>query len=213
LVQKYHMPIVLKQRNFLLTQIFEITDKSLSVQIRKPLNYFEGEFTFEELGTKIVKIQKPFLPGIIGSGAMLLISLCFFSLYLANSREDPLYEVIICIGILTLLVTGSVIFHENVIRLFLHDTRFVKFYANSPNKREVNDFLLQLKEQQKTYLLNRYAKADPYLSSEQMLDNLKWLWEKGIISTEELENLRKANVPMMPTTDTSIGFKFGNTTD
>jgi len=206
------MSTILKQRNFLITQIFEISDRSLKITVRKPLNYLENEFTFEELGVKIVRLQKPYLPSIIGASIMLLVSILFFYSYLTNSKETPFYEVILCLGLLTFLTLMSFALHENVVKLFLFDLSFISFYANSPNKKQVNDFLSLLRERQKIYLLARYAKADPYLSPEQLSNNLNWLWNRGIIDNIELEHLREKIIPK-PQSDSSIGFKFSNLSD
>src|SRR6185312_6431512 len=103
------------------------------------------EFTFEELGTKVVKIQKPDWKNVIVAGAMLFISSIFFYSYLTNSKETPLYEVLICIGILLLFVLFAIVFHKNETHLFLFDNlRYITFYLKSPNKKAVDDFILQI---------------------------------------------------------------------
>ncbi|MFA6087542.1 hypothetical protein [Mucilaginibacter sp.] len=63
------MSAILKQRKLFTTKIFEITDKSLKVSIKKWFNYVEDEFTFEEVTTKTTRKQSinmyAFIPGLL----------------------------------------------------------------------------------------------------------------------------------------------------
>ncbi|MBS1532867.1 MAG: hypothetical protein JSU01_21365 [Bacteroidetes bacterium] len=203
------MPAILKQRNFLVTRIFEISDKSLKVKIKKPLNYFEQNFSFDELGTKTETRQKIYIPGLVGTGIMLLMTILFFFSYLNDSKKDPFYETLICLVAFLFFVFMTLALHENIVKLFLVDMRFLTFYYSSPDKKAVSDFLLNLKEAQKDYLLKRYAKQDSYLSQDQLQGNLNWLRNNNIIDNAELEDLKR-DILVKTQSDSSIGFKFGN---
>lgn len=198
--------MILKQRNLLTTQIFEITDKSLKFQHKRPLHFFENEYSFEEVGTKVIYQKKPYLPGVIASFFSFLLALILFFSYLNDSRDTPLYSVLICIGIFILLLIITYLKQENLAKLFLTNGFPITFYGNSPSETDVSAFLKVFFAEQKRYLINRYAKADPYLSVEQVSNNLKWLWDRKIIEDEELSELRIKLLPK-PAGNDAVGFK------
>jgi hypothetical protein len=96
--------------------------------------------------------------------------------------------------------------YEKLINLSLTDRRIIALYQNSPNEKEVSDFLDLLKKEQKTFLLWRYAKHDPYVSTEQLAGNLSWLYDRNIINENELDQLR-SNL-LGKNNDGQVGFKF-----
>jgi hypothetical protein len=200
------MPAILKQRNFFVTKRFEITDNSLKVAIKKPLSYIEDEFTFEEITKKVIRKKSPNLftlvPGIVCLIGVIITVYSHLYEEKGSSIGDILFYIILSAGLLTI----SAFNFENIINLILSDRRSLAFYANSPSKHEVNDFLELLSSEQKNYFLNRYAKADPYVSAEQLAINLKWLRERNAIDDKELEELRIQILPK-PNTSSSMGFK------
>jgi len=94
---------------------------------------------------------------------------------------------------------------ENEIKL-PYSIGHISFYANSPNEVQVNSFLELLRQKQKEYLLKKYATPDPYLTDEQLANNLKWLRNVNVISETELEQLRNSLLQKYPTV--TLGFKF-----
>ncbi len=71
------------------------------------------------------------------------------------------------------------------------------------------EFINNLFAEQKKYLINRYAKHDPYLSVDQVNTNLKWLWDRKIIDDQELNDLRSKLLPK-PNTNDTVGFKINS---
>lgn len=199
------MPTILKQRNFLASKIFEITDKSLRVISKTPFSYFENEFSFEELGTKTIHQKKPYLPGLIGCFLSLAVTIIVLFAYINNSKEDPFYEVLYCLSFFLFMAFITYLNHENLLTMFLYNGLPLIFFRSSPNKTEVDNFLMSLYAEQKKYLLNRYAKTDPYLTFEQIGLNLKWLWDRKIITDDELNNYRLKLLPK-PKNIGSVGF-------
>lgn len=200
------MPAILNQRKFLLTKRFEITGEALKIGIKSPISYVEDEFTFEELGTKVTRHKKPYIPTLIAFFITFGISILLLFAYFNNSKQDPISEFIICLSVCSLTGFLSMLLYNNSANLYLYDGRVLAFYANSPTKKEVDNFLTLLKEKQKGYLLNRYAKIDPYISPEQLSSNLKWLREKNIIDDTELTALQIKILPK-PGGNVSVGFK------
>ena len=198
------MQAILKQRNFLSTQIFEITDKSLKIKIKKPLHYFETEFSFESIGNNINRHKKPNTRSLLSFLASSFLTVVFYFWWADNNQEMPLIVVIgvACVAVLNAL--GYFYFRENFVNLFLYSDGKISFYATSPNPTEVDGFIGTLLKSQKAYLLERYAKADGYLTTEQLSNNLQWLWDRRIINDAELSDLR---LKLLPRPSNPVGFK------
>lgn len=200
------MSTILKQRFYFVTKRFEITSNSLKMDIKNPLNYIEDEFAFEEISKKLTRRKSPNLftvvPGLACLVATFITTYSHFYQKDGNSVADIMMYAVP--GAVLLMI--SAFNFKNIINLMLHDKRTVPFYADSPTKTEVDDFLAQILAEQKKYMLARYAKADPYLSVEQSSNNLQWLRDRNIINDFELEELRIKILPKPG--NSSVGFKF-----
>lgn len=200
------MPSILKQRNFLATKIFEITDKSLRFQQKTPFSYIENEFTFEELDNKVVHHKKPYMPTIIAAILAFLITILFLCLYIGNDPDTSLSNVFVALLVCVLFLALSYLINENNIKIYLFNGLPLSFYGYSRSKPQVMEFINSLFAEQKKYLINRYAKYDPYLSVEQINTNLKWLWDRKIIDDDELNDLRSKLLPKQGNNE-SVGFR------
>jgi hypothetical protein len=201
------MPAILKQRKLFTIKIFEITDKSLKVSIKKWFNYVEDEFTFEEVTTKTTRKQSinmyAFIPGLLCLVGLVITTISHFEQKKDSSSVSDMwfYFILMCV-----LLSIAYLTYEKMINLSLTDRRIITLYQNSPSEKEVSDFLDLLKKEQKKFLLWRYAKHDPYVSIEQLADNLSWLYDRNIINENELDQLRSKLLGK--SNDAQVGFKF-----
>lgn len=191
------MPSILKQRHFIVSKIFEITDKSLIFKQKTPFSYIENEFTFEELGNKVIHQKKPYIPSLILAFGSFFVTILLFCFYIDNSKDTPLSAVLIALLVCTVFLVFSYLINENFINIYLFNGLPLSFYGYSRTKPQVLNFIDELFAEQKKYLVNRYAKYDPYL---------KWLWDRKIIDDKELNDLRSKLLPK-PNTNDGVGFK------
>jgi hypothetical protein len=173
------------------------------------MNFVEDEFNFEELTSKMIRKKSPnllfLLPGLF---CILGFAITLYSHFYEKDGSSLLdIGFYVLMGII--LLSLSVFTFNNAINLILFDKRYIAFYAKSPDKKSVDDFLQQILVEQKKYLLNRYAKVDHYLSPDQHANNLQWLWDRKIINDAELNELRIKVLPK-PNNNESVGFKIGN---
>ncbi|MBB3055751.1 hypothetical protein [Mucilaginibacter gotjawali] len=189
-----------------MTKRFEITDQSLKFAFKSPLAYFEDEFTFEEITKKYTRKKSHYLLTLI-PGVLCFIGVIitvFSHLYERNgSSVDDI--LLYCVLSSILLILSALLF-ENVVIAMMTSGKAITFYANSPSRDEVDGFIALLIAEQKQYLLNRYAKADLYVSTEQLSANLKWLRDRNMIDDVELDELRIKILPK-PGGNSSVGFK------
>ncbi len=201
------MSAILKQRNYFVTKRFEITPTSLKLGFKSQFGYAEHEYAFEQIFPKYYRQKKhnlfTLIPALLCFMATIITILSHFIEKDGSSVDD-----ILVYGILWIILTIISAFnYEDTLTLSLNHGMTLAFYTNSPNPKEVESFIALLFSDQKKYLLNRYAKSDPYLSVEQLSTNLKWLWDRNIINDAELEDLRKKILPA-PSSASSIGFNF-----
>jgi hypothetical protein len=138
------MSTILKQRFFFVTKIFEITDRSLKVKISKPMNFVEDEFNFEELTSKMIRKKSPnllfLLPGLF---CILGFAITLYSHFYEKDGSSLLdIGFYVLMGII--LLSLSVFTFNNAINLILFDKRYIAFYAKSPDKKSVDDFLKKI---------------------------------------------------------------------
>ncbi|MES2112552.1 MAG: hypothetical protein V4577_27610 [Bacteroidota bacterium] len=201
------MSTILKQRNFVLTQIFEITDNSLIVRSKTPTGFSEAQFRFEDITKQTYRVKKAKTMSIIGFCCSFFITIVLYFSWIDNSKEMPLAMVAGAGCVTIICALGAFFIRENYIQLFLVNGSFLKFFATSPNSKEVDEFMEIFFEQQKKYLLGRYARADEYLNPEQLSAGLQWLWNRNFIEDEELNELRLKILPK-PSPSSPMGFQF-----
>jgi|SRR5579872_5069259 len=200
------MSVFLKQKRLFISREFELTDKSLKVFTSKPFSHTESEFSLEELTVRYFKVKYPnVVLTLISTALFLCIVITICSRFL-DPNGSKLADVLFYVVPFTITVFLVYATYENNINIVLQNGKSIAFYADLPTQIELEDFLTAIDKTRKTYLLNLYAKATPYLSDEQISNNLNWLWDKDIIDDIELDDLRLKLLPK-PKDGSSIGFK------
>ncbi len=201
------MALILKQHKLFVTKIFEIKDHSLGVNIKNLAGHIQYDLTFEEISNRVIRRKSHHLFTLIPA---VLLFICLIMTCFSHFFEDKgsSWEDILVFGILCLIfICLATLNFENVVEINLYNMGKLSFYAKLPSKITVDEFIMLFLKKQKEYLVSRYAKADPYVSAEQLATNLKWLRDKNIINDEELDNFR-INILPKPGGGSSAGFKF-----
>lgn len=200
------MPAVLRQRRLFLTKRFEIKENALHVESSDLFNFAEWSYSFEVIKPKIVRKKTvhwltavPVVICILG----LVVTITDRLINNINNTEDILCYLI---GLLVFLPL-TILLYENVYSLVLATNTTLNFYAELPDNESVKRFLDELRSKQKAYLISRYATLDPYLSHEQISNNLIWLRDKEFITEKELGDLRQELLTRQNTIQ-HIGFNF-----
>jgi len=68
---------------------------------------------------------------------------------------------------------------------------FLVFYRTIPNEQEVLDYLNEIIALSKTYMREKYAKADPDIPHDLFFTRLNWLKDKDIITEAEYHEIKK----------------------
>ena len=201
------MSNILKQRRLLTRRNFELTSNSLKISVKTISNYFEGDFRFEEIGGKISR-RKTYNRYALGA---LIIFLIGFVVTSANRLtgdttvhvDDISFYTFFALVAFVIVLTTS----KDTTNLSLLDGRHIVFFSNSPNKVTVEAYIQRVLDERKQFLLNKYAKPEPFLPSEAIIRQLLWLKDNEVIDNTEFEQLK---LNLLPTAATSnpIGFTF-----
>ncbi len=71
----------------------------------------------------------------------------------------------------------------------LESNKPLNFIYTKKTSNEVDNFISQIKEKQKTFLKNLYFKVDPIIPFEVQKSRILWLYETEIISEKEYRNI------------------------
>lgn len=71
--------------------------------------------------------------------------------------------------------------------VILEGYRNISFYRNKPDEKEVTEFIDEVVKTAKKYQLDRYIDMNEDITKEDLLNRLKYLKEKDIITQEEFE--------------------------
>jgi hypothetical protein len=91
------------------------------------------------------------------------------------------------------------------VRVHIHSNigATVSFFHNKPTKQLVDEFIQNLKDEQKKLFLNRFGTYDNLLPLPDQINNLTWLRNNNFLSHEEYEEKRKS---FMRGNDKKIGY-------
>jgi len=195
------MSHILNQRRILTKRYFELTDNSLKISVTKPFKYYEEEFSFEQLGSKVFRKRSFNRYAMIGVVISLIGLLVTVIGNLSGDKTITFSDMLFYMLLFVIISAVLYITATNTTNLWLMDKRYIAFYLNSPNKNDVKNFTDSILSEQKKYLINKYTKREPYMSNEQLMDQLIWLKKRDMIDEPEFESFKKDLLP-------TIGFTF-----
>lgn len=174
---------------------FEIGSDGLSVRYKSLLGGSEYYVKFEQLGVKTIKTKSGNIAWLVGGffalgiGALLLVD--------ELGKEKPQYDnplfyfVAGALCFLTYLFTYKRVFHLTRV----DNTNAVAFLIDKPSKNELQNFIQQLKDKRKDYLVTKYGSLTSMLPYDQQHQNLLWLNNNEALSheeyTEKMEELNR----------------------
>ena len=198
------MSEILKQRRLFTKRYFELTDHSLKISVSKLFSSYEAEFSFEELDRRMSK-KKSFNRFLLISSIFCLIALLITAINEANGNSQ--IEDVTFYAIPTFIFSFSLwITRQSIICLPLYDKRNIIFFNFSYNQNSVQKFIDSVLITQKSYLLNKYARKELFVSAENVMDQPIWLKNRYIIDDDEFEKLKIDLLPKTP--NPVIGFTF-----
>ena len=198
------MSEIFTQRRFFIKRYFELTNSSLKVTVSKPFNFYEVELSFEDLTRKIFK-KKSYNRFLLISSIFCLIALLMTVINAVNGNsqvDDVTFYAIPSVILLFLLWVTR----QDIIYIPLYDKGNVIFFNHSPYRNNVQNFVDKILSAQKDYLLSKYAKKEPFISTERLMEQLIWLKSHYIIDETEFEELKLSLIPQNP--NPVMGFKF-----
>jgi hypothetical protein len=184
--------MMLKQRFFHKKQFFELKDNEIFISMKQLGNSTEYSIKYEDILANKYHIK---------SSNMVLFSFSIFFIvffminFALNYNVDETNLVVSFLWLFAGLVfLGAAInSHENVWNVPTATNQKLKFYFNSPNQLEVNDFIDELFRKRDEYLDSTYGKINPNLAYDIQFNNFSWLKNIQAISHDNY-NLKIKNL-------------------
>jgi hypothetical protein len=112
---------------------------------------------------------------------LIIVIASIVAIFLSKEREAWIFNSIL-FGFLALF--GYFKHHQDDIYLVGGTTNLV-FYRNIPNEQEVLKFIEKVKDQEKTYLKEKYTAFDYTTDEKEFYNRLNWLRDRAVISQTE----------------------------
>ena len=178
----------LEQSKLFVKRKFELTDKGLVYEFKNLTSSLKLEIPYEEIGTKRI-YQK-----------LTNNNLLFFAIFMFFASAAKTYYFIIGEHddvIFTLVVQSIFVFtsfmtyygYKDYVLIEAVNPPFIEFYAKRPNEETVENFINELQNRTKTYLIRKYAERDNNISLESQLETVSILKNRNIINEVEYEEL------------------------
>lgn len=201
-----------KQLDFKLNKkTFEIERDGLRVTSSSISKHSEDFFEFEIIGDVLTTEKKRLV-------IPLIISILFFGLSTLlfigaiNGGKMGFGAVAFYYFIAFLFLAIFFFFGKNNLYLSKKDrSSHIEFLNNNPSKKKLLDFIDQLQQIKKEYLIGKYGTFNEVKSYHEHRQQLKWLFDNAIISIDEFNSKLKLidegfNSVQSDSPNTSIGF-------
>ena len=176
------------QKQGLKQRTFKLDKDKINLTYKTTSEFKEWSVNIETIGDEILIEKKSRKGSILLGGFFLAFGIFFIAVNLADKEESLELWAWIAIALFYILI-ASIIFLvplKNELHIVGgHST--LTFFLDSPNRNEVENFANKLIRKSKEILIDKYAKIDPYLPEETMMNQLIWLKNKGLISDKEYE--------------------------
>lgn len=183
----------LNQKKLFVKKEFTLKEDSLHVIIRDLTSSEEVSILYEEIDTsKLIKHKKT-------DNLMLICTLIFAMFFIVNLLNPQNYKdnespvgVLLFLFVTTLLCgLITAIKSKNVLLIPTAHNRYIEVYNTKKNKAQEEAFIAELSVRIHLFLKSKYGQVDVDLPAEPQLMSFSWLKDRGVITSEEFDELKK----------------------
>lgn len=181
----------LEQKRGLQRRNFEIIGDKIKVIYKTSSETKEWTVNIDAIGHDTLIEKNSRKGGIILGAFLLAFGVFFIAVNLADKQSTLSVWAWIAIGLFYLLF-GTLIFIVPVKKEIhlIGGASQLTFFLDSPSREQVDLFIKALIEKSKKILLDRYAKVDPDLPEDTMMNQLIWLRNRTLITDNEYIRLK-----------------------
>ncbi len=189
-------------------RIFEITENGLKGQDKglfKNTGYFVN---FEDIGVKVLKTKSGARKWLYATLVFGFLTLIMLILKVAGGDVGKGSEIFyLCLT----FVCGFIYWISSTDSFYLvqqGNKNAIEFFSNKPSKKELNDFIEELKSKRAETLKYKYGQINELLPYEQNYNSILWLFNCEAISKVEYDNkMIELNSLFKIQSKEKIGFK------
>lgn len=184
--------MLLKQKAGWAKREFELVDNNLRVKYKDGKGTKEWTLPVEEVGhTKYFHSPSKMGNYICGAFFLIFALVTTTGYFLSDDPKEGLIWILVGNGMFVALGAACILLpKQDEIHLTGGQTA-VSFFANSPSRAVVEEFIEFVIKRNKEVVLAKYAKVDPDLPEETQMNQLFWLKSREYISEMEYEHLKR----------------------
>lgn len=180
----------LHQRSFPLNRFsFELTGDGLDIKKKSLFKKEEFSLKFEDIGIKHIKSKRTEIGGIISIIILLALSIGLYidEKIMGGDTEKNVYLVYLILAFIATIVT--IMFYKRSFYLARpNNSNAIEFLLNKPSKFELDEFINELKQRRKEYLITKYGQINRMLSYEPQYNQLLWLFDNNVLGENEYKD-------------------------
>jgi|GEM_PF-2059396 hypothetical protein len=201
------MPGELSQHKIFEKRFFKFTEIGLFVHSKTFFKTHEYELKYEDIGTKLIYIKKGLKAWLIPTCILIFLSLILLIDRLNGGDVEKGAEIFYLIPGLGCLIGYLLTYEKSCYLVKPNNKNAIKFLIDKPSKEQLSDFLKELDKNRKHYLLAKYGDLNRNLTYEHQYNNLTWLRDNDVLSSDEFQEKKAKLDEYLPITTVVSGFR------
>lgn len=183
----------LKQKYFLSSKKFELTNDRILVREKSVFDEKEWEARYNEIGIDLIKVKSR--EGI--GNAVLFGGLLIVTSYMTFKAFTDGTDIKLAFLFLFFCFMWLTVFWWSIQKYFASlfilqgGNKTLTFFINSPKEKEVREFIEKVREKVRSRLKKDLTVFDPDLDFEDQLANLRYLKNIDVLNEKEFEFVRE----------------------
>jgi hypothetical protein len=170
---------------------YEIKPDHLEIDFKTDNGTFIQIAWFEEIEFEVLIENKKPSPIKTGLAVSIMFNVILLILYLGDRFIDlnsPMnFQAMIAIPIV-FIIFGKTYFRVEQLKFLLGGQKILSFWYDDKNKKDVDSFILKLKEAKRNYIREKYLKIEELEESSAVRAKLSWLKTAEHIDENELKD-------------------------
>lgn len=180
---------LLKQKQWPEFKNYELKEDGLQLETREDNQYINTLIDFEQIGSKEAIVNQKPNPIAVLAFISVFFNLLFLLIYIGDLLDDPTVMSGAGMGITVGLSLWAMSVFKSSKQKVLQGGRNIGFFYNKKYKEDVDQFIIELHTQRKSYLREKYMRIDKHTPEPQLKSRYLWLRDTDIITEFELDEL------------------------
>lgn len=185
---------------------FQFISTGLVVQYKNLFKVQKFEIKYEDIGTKLIYLNKGVKGWLISAGLFVFVSLTLFVVRESGGDVETGAEIFYLVPGVACLIAYFITYDKSCYLATSNYSAPLKFLIDNPSKLLFDDFFIKFKNKRREYLLEQYGQTNKELPYEQQYNNLTWLLNNDVLSNDEFKEKKAELDAFLPKNVVVSGF-------